>query len=253
MKVVYLLCTLSQSCFLPVTVLYRQINKNPVVRILILSGPEAKFKINVKDGFVELEGKEAFVDRHLDKFEEIFTSAIKEAVRRTIEHDPQLPSQSQELIQSHLQKTLDLPTKMIKSTNKHILKQSPSLPPIPVDLKKSDTKIGLREFYADKKPSNHYEKTVVFVYYLTKFNKEEEIRYGEILSCYEEVDEKKPSITDIVKNSIRYKGWLEYGSDKFSIRLTISGENFVKFDLPHLKKNTVDELIPPSLSLNNLE
>jgi hypothetical protein len=242
--------------FLNFSVLYRQINKNPVLRILVLSGPEAKFKINVKDGFVELEGKEAFVDRHLDKFEEIFTSAIKEAVRRTIEHNSQPPSQSPDLIQANLQKRLDLPTtKMLKShnNNKHILKQSPSLPPIPVDLKRSDTKIGLREFYADKKPSNHYEKTVVFVYYLTKFNKEEEIRLGEILSCYEEIDEKKPSITDIVKNSIRYKGWLEYGSDKFSIRLTISGENFVKFDLPHQKKNTVNELIPPSISLNNLE
>ena len=97
-----------------------------MLRILVLSGPEAKFKINVKDGFVELEGKEAFVDRHLDKFEEIFTSAIKEAVRRTIEHNPQPPSQSQELIQANLQKRLDLPTtKMLKShnnNNKHILK-----------------------------------------------------------------------------------------------------------------------------------
>ncbi|HZA70146.1 MAG TPA: hypothetical protein VE548_10640 [Nitrososphaeraceae archaeon] len=243
------------SLFLTVTVLYRQLNKNPVIRISVLSGPEAKFKINVKEGFVELEGKEAFVDRHLDKFEEIFTSAIKEAVRRTLEHNPQPPSQSQELVQPNLQKHLDLPTtKVIKShnNNRHILKQSPTLPPIPVDLKGSDSKIGLREFYADKKPSNHYEKTVVFVYYLTKFNKEDEIRYGEILSCYEEVDEKKPSITDIVKNSVRYKGWLEYGSDKFSIRLTISGENFVKFDLPHQKKHTLDEPIPPSLSLNNL-
>jgi hypothetical protein len=157
-------------------------------------------------------------------------------------------------MQSNIQKRLDLPTpQMLKSqnNNKHILKQSLSLPPIPVDLKGNETKIGLREFYADKKPSNHYEKTVVFVYYLTKFNKEEEIRYGEILSCYEEVDEKKPSVTDIVKNSIRYKGWLEYGSDKFSTRLTISGENFVKFDLPHQRKNTVNETIPSSFSLNN--
>jgi hypothetical protein len=227
-----------------------------VLRILLLSGPEAKFKINVKDGFVELEGKETFVDRHLEKFEEIFTSAIKEAVKRTLEHNPQSPSQSQELVQANIQKRLDLPTtKMIKShyNNKHVLKQSLSLPPIPVDLKASDTKIGLREFYADKKPSNHYEKAVVFVYYLTKFNKEEEIRYGEVLSCYEEIGEKKPSITDIVKNSIRYKGWLEYGSDKFSIRLTISGENFVKFDLPHQKRNTVNEPSPTSLSINTLE
>jgi hypothetical protein len=94
----------------------------------------------------------------------------------------------------------------------------------------------LREFYAEKKPANHYEKTVVFVYYLTKINKETEVKYGEILSCYEEVDEKKPSIIDIIKNSVRYKGWLEQGSGKFITRLTISGENFVKFDLPQQKK-----------------
>ncbi|MDQ3719025.1 MAG: hypothetical protein M3311_07730, partial [Thermoproteota archaeon] len=56
--------------------------------------------------------------------------------------------------------------------------------------------------------------------------------FGEILSCYDEVNEKKPSIADIVKNSIRYKGWLDQGSEKYTALLTISGENFVKFDLP---------------------
>jgi hypothetical protein len=118
------------------------------------------------------------------------------------------------------------------STRHSSSKQSLTLPPIPVDLKANEDKIGLREFYAQKKPSNHYEKAAVFAYYLSHFNKKTEIRYGELLSCYEEVDEKKPSIIDIVKNSIRYKGWLEPGYDKFATRLTISGENFVKFDLP---------------------
>jgi hypothetical protein len=46
-----------------------------------LSAPEAKFKINVKEGSVELEGNEQFVDKHLEKFEEIFKFAIKEAVK----------------------------------------------------------------------------------------------------------------------------------------------------------------------------
>ncbi|HEX7033433.1 MAG TPA: hypothetical protein VF172_10585, partial [Nitrososphaera sp.] len=116
--------------------------------------------------------------------------------------------------------------------SKHSSRPSVTIHPIPVDLKASGSKIGLREFYAEKKPSNHYEKTAIFVYYLTKFNKQQEVKFGEILSCYEEVNEKKPSIIDIVKNSIRYKGWLEQGSEKYSVRLTISGENFVKFDLP---------------------
>jgi hypothetical protein len=116
--------------------------------------------------------------------------------------------------------------------SKHGGRPAITIHPIPVDLKSNESKIGLREFYAEKKPANHYEKTAVFVYYLTKFNNQQEVRFGEILSCYDEVNEKKPSIADIVKNSIRYKGWLDQGSEKYTALLTISGENFVKFDLP---------------------
>jgi hypothetical protein len=208
----------------------------------VLDRPETKFKIDVKQGVVELEGSENFVDKHLDKFEEIFKSAIKQTMAQGIIHsltDDNVPALQQ---QQNSEKKLGISKlELVKANNnnnnnRHATKQSPSLPPIPVDLKANVNKVGLREFYAEKKPANHYEKTVVFVYYLTKINKETEVKYGEILSCYEEVDEKKPSITDIIKNSIRYKGWLEQGSGKFITRLTISGENFVKFDLPQQKK-----------------
>ena len=208
----------------------------------MLDGPEAKFKIDVKQGVVELEGTENFVDKHLDKFEEIFKSAIKENMAQGIIHSL-TDDNVLTLQQQNSEKKLGISKhELVKANNthnnnnKHATKQSLSLPPIPVDLKANVNKVGLREFYAEKKPANHYEKTVVFVYYLTKINKETEVKYGEILSCYEEVDEKKPSIIDIIKNSVRYKGWLEQGSGKFITRLTISGENFVKFDLPQQKK-----------------
>ncbi|MFL6328154.1 MAG: hypothetical protein ACJ71I_11835 [Nitrososphaeraceae archaeon] len=207
-----------------------------------MDGPEAKFKIDVKQGVVELEGTENFVDKHLDKFEEIFKSAIKENMAQGIIHSL-TDDNVLTLQQQNSEKKLGISKhELVKANNtnnnnnKHATKQSLSLPPIPVDLKANVNKVGLREFYAEKKPANHYEKTVVFVYYLTKINKETEVKYGEILSCYEEVDEKKPSIIDIIKNSVRYKGWLEQGSGKFITRLTISGENFVKFDLPQQKK-----------------
>jgi hypothetical protein len=209
-----------------------------------LSVPEAKFKINVKEGIVELEGNKNFVDKHLDKFEEIFKSAIRDTIAQGIEHNL-ASKKASPLIGSNTEKGFDTSMHhVIKTHNnntKHITKQSLTLPPIPVDLKTNGNKIGLREFYAEKKPVNHYEKALVFVYYITKFNKQAEVKYGEILSCYEEVNEKKPSITDIVKNSIRYKGWLEQGSDKFTARLTISGENLVKFDLPQQKKTTIEQ------------
>lgn len=203
-----------------------------------MSVPEAKFKINIKEGVVELEGKANFVDKHLDKFEEIFKSAIRDVISRGIENSL-TTNNAPTLIQQNNEKKFDIPKPELTrayNNNKRTTKQSVSLPPIPADLKSNETKIGLREFYREKKPTNHYEKTAVFVYYITKFNKQTEVKYGEILSCYEEVDEKKPSITDIIKNSIRYKGWLEQSSNKFSTRLTISGENFVKFDLPDQKR-----------------
>jgi hypothetical protein len=193
---------------------------------------EARFTINVKEGIVELEGKESFVDKHLEKFEEIFKAAVREAIAGNISAVALKAQPAQAALPSQVQEQQPAATTEAAKPAKAAPRPSPTLPPIPVDLKANDSKPGLRDFYGEKKPANHYEKTAVFAYYLTKFNRAGEVKFGEILSCYEEVDEKKPSVTDIVKNSVRYKGWLEQGSDKFACRLTISGENFVKFDLP---------------------
>lgn len=198
---------------------------------------EARFTINVKEGIVELEGKESFVDRHLEKFEEIFKMAVKEAITRGLEQNIALKAQpAQAALPQELEHEALVPVEQAPQqkpgNGKHAPRQAVTIHPIPVDLKANESKVGLREFYAEKKPANHYEKAAIFVYYLTKFNKQQEVKFGEILSCYEEVNEKKPSIVDIIKNSVRYKGWLEQGSEKYATRLTISGENFVKFDLP---------------------
>jgi hypothetical protein len=208
-----------------------------------LTNSEARFTINVREGMVELEGKESFVDKHLEKFEEIFKMAVKEAITRGVEQSLELKSQSAQAVlpaelaqQKEVSAMIEQPVMQRHKSNGSIAKHSARpaiiIHPIPVDLKANESKIGLREFYAEKKPANHYEKTAVFVYYLTKFNNQREVKFGEILSCYDEVNEKKPSIADIVKNSIRYKGWLDQGSEKYTVLLTISGENFVKFDLP---------------------
>jgi hypothetical protein len=208
-----------------------------------LTNSEARFTINVRDGMVELEGNESFVDKHLEKFEEIFKMAVKEAITRGVEQSLELKAQSaqaalpaelaqQKETSAEIEQPIPQPHKSNGSGAKHTTRPAIIIHPIPVDLKANESKIGLREFYADKKPANHYEKTAVFAYYLTKFNNQQEVKFGEILSCYDEVNEKKPSIADIVKNSIRYKGWLDQGSEKYTALLTISGENFVKFDLP---------------------
>jgi hypothetical protein len=201
-----------------------------------VSNSEARFTINIKAGVVELEGKESFVDRHLEKFEEIFKMAVKEAITLGLEQNIAINAQpAQAALPSKIPQE-NLPAvdaiQQKPSNGKHAQRPAITIHPIPVDLKANESKVGLREFYAEKKPANHYEKAAVFVYYLTKFNGQQQVKFGEILSCYEEVNEKKPSIVDIIKNSIRYKGWLEQGPEKYATHLTISGENFVKFDLP---------------------
>jgi hypothetical protein len=220
-----------------------------------LTNSEARFTINVREGMVELEGKESFVDKHLEKFEEIFKMAVKEAITHGLEQRLELKAQSaQAALAADLPPHKDTsavieqsPAQAHKSNGssvKHSARPAITIHPIPVDLKANESKIGLREFYADKKPTNHYEKTAVFAYYLTKFNNQQEVKFGEILSCYDEVNEKKPSIADIVKNSIRYKGWLDQGSEKYAASLTISGENFVKFDLPAQNGKTEQQQHP---------
>ncbi len=208
-------------------------NRSNITAGLSSGNSEARFTINVKEGIVELEGKESFVDKHLEKFEEIFKAAVQEAIASGMSRNIALKAQpAQVALPQEVQEVPQAPEQAPKQVAKHAQRAPAVIPPIPVDLKANESKPGLREFYAEKNPQNHYEKAAIFVFYLTKFNKEQEVKFGEILSCYEEVNEKKPSIVDIVKNSVRYKGWLEYGSDKLSARLTISGENYVKFDMP---------------------
>jgi hypothetical protein len=211
----------------------------------ILRIPEAKFMLNSKDGTVEIEGPTTFVDKHLQKLEQIFNSEIGETL---LSRFGTILESDKECFNMPAFKDRSKRSIAPTGSSKHsVPRQSSSLPPIPVDLKGNGDKLGLRQFYSQKKPSNHYEKTAVFAYYLVHHNRQSEVRYGELLSCYEEVDEKKPSITDIIKNTIRYKGWLEPGSDKYTARLTISGENFVKFDLPQQRTKVI---IQPGSSLS---
>ena len=212
-----------------------------------MSSTNAKFKININEGIIEIEGNEIFVDKHLNRLEGILKEAVHQAMLTRVNQNALAKNSSiaaqqngNEDDKNFNRSSMRLPK---SSPVKHQSKTSPSVFPVPVDLKANENKVGLREFYSQKMPLNHYEKTAVFVYYLSKFNNQTEIKFGEIMSCYEEVNEKKPSITDIVKNSIRYKGWLEQGTNKFSTRLTVTGENFVKFDLPQKKYADVNSSI----------
>lgn len=99
-----------------------------------------------------------------------------------------------------------------------------------------ENKISLRDFVAQKAPTNQDEKNLVFVFYLEEHLEISGIEVGHVLSAYDEMGMKPPGIPD---NSLMVtasrKRWLDT-SDMKAIRTTHSGRNVVQHDMP-IKKD----------------
>ncbi|HET7388183.1 MAG TPA: hypothetical protein VFJ19_16130 [Nocardioidaceae bacterium] len=97
-------------------------------------------------------------------------------------------------------------------------------------------KASLRDFWAQKEPSNNHEKNLVIVYYLEEFLEVAAIEVGHVLAGYDEVGKKSPAIPD---NSLMVtasqKRWLDT-SDMKAVRTTHGGRNTIQYDMP-IKKD----------------
>lgn len=93
-------------------------------------------------------------------------------------------------------------------------------------------KVSLRDFSAEKSPSNFHEKNLVVVSYLEEFLEIEAIEVGHILAAYDECGWKSASDPE---NSIAVtasrKNWLDT-SDRKAVKTTHSGRNAVQYDMP---------------------
>jgi hypothetical protein len=112
-----------------------------------------------------------------------------------------------------------------------------STAPIPLDLKGGKNGPSLKDFYEKKAPTTNQEKITVFSYYITKYLAIPEILPGHIISCYNEVSEKKPlNIIQLFRDIKHRKGWIDTGEGSGSAKISIAGENLVEHDLPMSKK-----------------
>jgi hypothetical protein len=112
-----------------------------------------------------------------------------------------------------------------------------SLAPIPLDLKGGNDVPSLRDFYNEKAPANNQEKVTVFAYYIKKYLKISDVLPGHVISCYNEVNEKKPlQIVQLFRDTKHSKGWLETGDTPNTAKISIAGENLVEHDLPRPKE-----------------
>jgi hypothetical protein len=104
-----------------------------------------------------------------------------------------------------------------------------------IDLRGKDNKPSLRAFFAEKRPSGKFEANAVFGFYLIhmvgllKFNE------AQIRACYMEAGIPMPSyFRQSLIDTKNKAGYVEMVDEGW--KLSIRGENFVKFDLPRKKE-----------------
>jgi hypothetical protein len=112
-----------------------------------------KAKINLKEGIIELEGSEIFVTKQL----EIFSQKIQNLNVSKLSK----PDNGNEPDSDNLQSALsDDKKRRRKNATPRIVQ------PIALDLKQTEKRPSLKDFYKLKNPKTDMERTAVFAYYL---------------------------------------------------------------------------------------
>jgi hypothetical protein len=100
-----------------------------------------------------------------------------------------------------------------------------------------DGQASLRQFYADKKPTDQQEKMTVILYYLYRTLEMQNVTTNHIYTGLKEVEERVPKdIAQALRNISNREGWVD-SSDSDSLKTTVSGDNFVEHDLPAVPKS----------------
>lgn len=177
-----------------------------------------KAKINLHEGMIELEGSEDFVQRNLDLFKEKFINFPRKELEQKQNRD----------------KKFLMKREPEKEKKKNLKPKGINIPPIPLDFKKESP--SLKDFFKEKNPESNQEIVTLFTYYLNKKINIKNVLPGHIVSCYNEVNIKKPlNIPALFRDITKIKGWVQPSKAPGSVEITISGENLVGHDLPMKK------------------
>ena len=95
---------------------------------------------------------------------------------------------------------------------------------------------SFRDFAAEKQPGNNRQKCTVAVHWLSEVANLEPIGVGHVMACYREVNWREPAdLANALQVTASTQRWLDT-SDMKAIKLTASGRNLVRHDLPNKKK-----------------
>lgn len=176
----------------------------------------AKIKINIKDGTFEIEGSEEFVEKYWTK--------IENSVQN-------MPVTYSPIPEPPIKTTIKKPTKKNAKP-----KKKPSVELIPLDYSKGEGKPSLKEFFDGKSPKTNQEMITVFCFYLSEYLDIKNMKYGHALSCYDGLKIPKPrNVIQLFADTRHHHKWVEVGDEANTVKLSISGDNLVKHELPSAK------------------
>ena len=181
---------------------------------------DAKAKINMNEGIIEVEGSEDFIIKLIDKYGKNFVN--ESVTTKSSKKKHQLED-----------------SKNIRHAT--IIKKPIDQKPISINLEGDENIPSLSGLYVEKSPRTHQEAVTFFVHYVTKYLGIQNVHVGHIVSCYNEVNAKKPLQIERLFQEIKiFTGWLDSGSLPQTAKITISGETFVEKDLPSHSKTKLN-------------
>ncbi len=184
---------------------------------------DAKVKINVKEGVIELEGSEGFVKEYLNEFKVLLTQSRAEL--------PAIQSQSDT---AQIKNTEVSKPKLSKKTAAK-KKSAPTVVSERFEIHGDGQKQSLEAFLNEKNPGKaNGEKIVCIGFYITEILKIPVFTEGNIEYAYKMLKYSRPNhLHQIMLNTKSENDWFEQDSEiSTSWKLTRSGEIFVSESLP---------------------
>lgn len=181
-----------------------------------------KIRITVGNATIEVEGSQDYIEKKL-KEPESFDGLVKkvEGIVPTIAAKDKTKGQK---VKATKQK------RVTKGAESHNLVTD-------LDLSGTDIISSLKDFYIKKKPTSAQERNAVFIYYLKKMLKIENVSIDHVYTCYKAVSAKVPGrLYQNIIDTRKRKGWI-ITENINDLSIGTLGENFVEQDLPKPQKS----------------
>ena len=183
---------------------------------------EAKLKIDLIQGILEVEGNENFVTKVYEDFKQQLASKPSASSARSITPKP-------EHDESRIgDKHADRPKAKRKAAS---ARKTPSLVK-DLDLSGGGKSESLKAFVGNYDPKTAMDWNTLFVYYLQKRIEVPAIGIDHVYTCYKHVNAKPPrQLYQSLADTAKKKAYIDTKSFE-AITVTIHGENYVEYDMP---------------------